>query len=231
MEQDTSSRYKKTAPRGTFTCLFCGKVFTKRLSKVRNPQKVFCGNECCGKYREREHLKESMLSEQEFFAESRDPEVQRCGNFIIGKANRMYLSARRYSYAELWQEILIAIWKYGKHAQDTSKGNKYGFYFSAFEHALKEFLRRNDWSVEELSLDEASPIYESSGPLDVRELYLLKEIKQKAEKKKNWRWFWEYYVNNKKASEIAAEYGENMRAVSCAISYIKRTLISKYGQE
>lgn len=230
MEQDMPG-YKKTAPRGTFTCLFCGKTFTRRLSKVKNPQKVFCGNECRGRYKEREHLKEHMLTEQEFLAESRDPEVRRCGNFIIGKTGQKYLSARKYSYSELWQEILIAIWKFGKQAQDTRKGTKYSFYCRTFELAMQSFLRKNDWNVDELSLDEATPIYESSGPLDVRGLYILKEIEEKAEKKKNWRWFWEYYVNNKKSSEIAAEYGENMRVVVCAISYARKALIAKYGQE
>ena len=229
--RDENGRLLPYGPTGRFYCSFCGKLVVRRLSKVKNPDLVFCNNACRGHYTEREHLKAAMLSEQEFLAEYQRPEIHRCASFVVARTRQKYPSARRYSYEEFWQEMLIALWKFGKRAHDTTKGDKWNFYITIFKTAMLQFLRMNAWSVEELSLEDCRPICVSSGPLDVREHLLLKEIQHKAATKKNWKWFSDYYIDNKKSSEIAAEYGEDMRTVTCAISYIKKTLVARYSQE
>lgn len=215
------------APRGFFICPFCGSIVKRRLSKVKNPDRVFCNNVCRGRFTEREKLQESMLTEPEFITEIKDPEVQRRGSISIRKAFSKYSAARKYEYSELWQEIYIAIWKFGKKALN-GKGEKCAFYLSCFDYALLNFFHKNDWTVEELSLCDVEPIYSPPEGIDIMGKVLLHEIETKSVKKKNWAWFREYYIDGNPSSVIAEKYGADMREVTCAISYLKKTLRKKY---
>lgn len=200
----------------------------RRLSKVKNPERVFCNNQCRARFTEREKLKQYMLTDTDFLTEINDKELQRVASISIHRAFRKYSDARKYSFSDLWQEICIAVWKYGKRA-NNGKGEKYGFYRSTFDKALLSFFQDNDWNVQELCLDDALHIYASEPDIDIIGVKLVKEIEDKAKKKKNWLWFRDYYLKGFSSSQIAEHYKVNMREVVCAVSYLKKALKKKYG--
>ena len=83
--------------------------------------------------------------------------------------------------------------------------------------------------MQELCIDDTSPIYESTSDINIIGERLIKEIEDKAKNKNNWAWFQDYYLKGFSSSQIAENYKVNMREVVCAVSYIKKTLKKKYG--
>ena len=235
-KRDANGRILPESPKVECTCAFCGKTFFRRLSKVQKTSHVFCSQECRGKHVETENLKKSMLSKEEFLTEIQAPEMLRCAAFAAKRMKHMYPSVEQYSQEELWQEMMIAIWKYGKQTQDTDKGNKWSFYITAFRHAMLRLLHTDSWnpgetSLEELSLEDIDQICCSNTPLDIGTRMILREIEQKAVTQKKWKWFYEHYINDMTSFEIAAMESESRSKVSCAIARARKTLIAKYSQD
>ena len=140
------------SPRSIFTCPYCGEQVMRRLSKVKNPNLVFCNNDCRGKWQEREKLrKELAISEDEF-----REEVNFCRRIITFCYKRFLSKFDIVEWDEMKQLALITIWKNHTKA-NNGKGNKGNYYIEAISRSFFNYLTRREklYQIEEWN----TPIY------------------------------------------------------------------------
>lgn len=125
------------APRGKFICPYCGETVIRRLSKVKNPDLVFCNNDCRAKWQEREKMKKELAMTNDEFLE----EVKFCRKIIAYCYKGFLRKFNNVEWDEMKQIALITIWK--NHTQaNNGKGDKGNFYIEAINKSFFNTLTR-----------------------------------------------------------------------------------------
>lgn len=127
------------APRGKFICPYCGETVIRRLSKVKNPNFVFCNNDCRAKWQERECLKNELAITNAEFLE----EVKFCRKIILYCYKNFIQKFPNVEWDEMKQMALITIWKNHTRA-NNGKGDKGNFYIEAINKSFFNLLTRRE---------------------------------------------------------------------------------------
>ena len=124
----------KTAPVGNFICPNCQNTVVRKLSKVKNPDKVFCDNICRAKYTERLRI-EFNVDENDFKSE-----VDAMNGLIKLSYKNFGCYNAGLMFDEYKQLCMISIFKNYKRA-NNGEGSKLSFYYKVFRHTFMNWLK------------------------------------------------------------------------------------------
>lgn len=221
---DIASR--KIADRVCFVCGFCGKFVERRLSKVKNPEKVFCDNACRAKYAERESLiKKTRVDEKSLILDFNqyEPLIKKLYGEIVHKGDY------EESFDAFFQTARISIWKSYNMAHN-GKGSILSYYAKGISNGWYNYIRQEHpkpKDVSQVSLEEYEETYDRIPADDKKDVNPLMEKIIRALKQKKAKSFEMLYLSEFEGlclEELANRYKISKRDVSVNIYNAKKMM-------